>query len=321
MKIIQTRMFNKFVKCLPLGKSLVGKAYKTAIKKISSMYDIVIVGSDAVFNWNDIGLPNVYFLSGVDVIAKFAYAASAHMQRYEEVDNHTKNYLNKAFSDFCYLGVRDENTYRFVEKYVSNEIPIQHNCDPTIFLDMSFPEMDLIKKMKKNKFDFSKKTVFVMLMHPKYAKYVREYWGANVQIVALMDGNPDADVYLYDLNPFEWGHVFKYGAFLVTDYFHGTILGLKNMIPVLSIDASKYSGDSYQSKAYDLFYNRLNLPDFYVDSVELKETDCFDVFQNKISKIVKSYDSEQIKNALRGEADNYDLFRAKLEEVINGYEA
>ena len=40
-----------------------------------------------------------------------------------------------------------------------------------------------------------------------------------------------------------------------------------------------------------------------------------------VSKIVKSYDSEQIKNALRGEADNYDLFRAKLEEVINGYEA
>lgn len=317
----QTCVFNNFVKRLPLSRSLIAKSYKTVTKKISSMYDIVIVGSDAVFNWNDIGLPNIYFLSDVNIKAKLSYAASAHLQRYEDIDEQTKNYLNKSLSDFCYLGVRDESTHHFVKKYVSEAHTLQHNCDPTIFLEMNFPEMNLIKKMKKNKFDFSKKTVFVMLMHPQYAKYVRKYWGDGIQIVSLMDGNPDADVYLHDLNPFEWGHVFKYGEFLVTDYFHGTILGLKNMIPVLSIDASKYSGANYQSKAYDLFHNRLKMPEFYIDAFELKENACFEVFEDRVLKIMKEYDPERVEKALNLEAVGYDSFRAKLEEVIKGYES
>lgn len=319
-KFHQTMVFNKFIKTLPLSKSLVGKPLKTIVKKISSSYDIVIVGSDAVFNWNDIGIPNVYFLSDVNVKAKLSYAASAHLQRHEDINDSTRNYLKTAFSDFNYLGVRDENTYRFVEKYASDTVPIQHNCDPTILLEMNFSEMNLLKKMKKNKFDFSKKTVFIMLMHPQYSKYVRKYWGEDVQIVALMDGNQNADVYLHDLNPFEWGHVFKYGMFLVTDYFHGTIMGLKNLIPVLSIDTSNYSGASYESKAYDLLHRRLNLPMLYASSSELRETGCYSIFEKRVSQIIKNYSQEEVQAALTGEAQNYNSFIDRLKEVINNNE-
>lgn len=319
-KIVQTKIFNKALKKLVLSESLISVSNKKVDDYITKHYDVVIVGSDAVFNWKDLGLPNPYFLKDVKNKFKLSYAASSHLQNFYDISNKDRTYLQEALNDFQYIGVRDDNTNDFVKMFLNNK-NVQHNCDPTIFLDMKFDQMDLIKKLKKHKFDFSKKTIFIMLMKSDYAKYVRRYFGDEYQIVALMDGNKYADKYLYDLNPFEWAKVFKYGSFLITDYFHGTIMGLKNGIPVLSIDSSGYGKDGiYESKAYDLLYKRLELPELYIRSDSIDGDSGYNCFTQRIKIIDAMFDANIVKERIEKEAENYnglynELIRIKLSEA------
>lgn len=314
-KAIQTVVFNKFVNRLPLSKKFLGKKDSKAEKYINDNYDILIVGSDAVFNWNDIGLPNIYFAHGINTKYKLSYAASAHLQKYNDITDKQKEFLSAALFDFDYLGVRDENTMNFVANFADKE-KIVHNCDPTVFLKMDFPEDDLLKKLKKHKFDFKKQTIFVMLMHPKYAKFVKDRFGSEYQIVALMDDNPYADIYLHDLNPFEWAHVFSYGSLVVTDYFHGTMLSLKNGTPVLSIDASGYCDETYKSKAYDLFYERLDMPEIYLNSTEMDNGNGYKVFCKRVESILSNFDKEEVYKRLDKESLSYfNSFRNEISKM------
>lgn len=314
-KLRQTLAFQKALKRLKLSKSLLGATNGQVGTFVSKQYDVVVTGSDAVFNWNDIGIPNPYFLSDAKVKHKLSYAASSHLQKYHNITQEQKNYLHDALADFSYIGVRDESSYKFV-KFALGESRAVHNCDPTIFLDMNFDEMALQKKLRRHKFDFNKKTVFVMLMRSEYARFVRQYFGDDVQIVALMDGNKYADRYLYDLNPFEWAKVFKHGSFLVTDYFHGTILGLKNGIPVLSIDSSCYgmSGE-YESKASDLLQTRLQMPELYIHAEKLREDTGYEVFSKRISLIQKSFDATLLNERILQEQESYQSFADAMRKI------
>lgn len=315
-KYKQTKVFRKSLQFLKRSKELVAVSDKVLEDYIADHYDVVIVGSDAVFNWSDIGLPNPYFLNKFKNIWKLSYAASSHLQNYGNITKNEKEYLFDSLNDFSYIGVRDNSTERFVNSILENS-KARHNCDPSVFLELDFDEFDLRKKMKKCKFDFKKKTVFVMLMHPEYGEYIRKYFGNDCQIVALMDGNQWADIYLYDLNPFEWSHVFKYGECLITDYFHGTIFGLKNKVPVMSIDASKYNDHNYESKAHDLFFTRLNLPQYYVDARDIEGKDGYSVFSEKLDLILKNYDYSEIGLALEKEAEAYNDFHDMLSRVCS----
>lgn len=313
-KLRQTLVFNKFIKRLRLSKSLLGKERTDVEDYISKNYDVLIVGSDAVFNWNDIGLPNLYFAGDISVKYKMTYAASAHLQKYGLVNDAQKDYLKKSLDDFNYIGVRDASSEKFVMMFSENE-NINHNCDPTVFLDMNFPEDNLKKKLKKHRFDFNKKTIFVMLMHPQIAEMVRKHYGDEYQIVALMDGNKYADIYLYDLNPYEWAHVFSYGSMLVTDYFHGTMLSLKNGTPVISVDASGYCDDNYQSKAYDLLYTRLDTPELYVNMKDISGENGYDIFCLRADAVLNGFDKQAVAKKLEEEAKSFETFLDELKKI------
>ena len=316
-KIIQTREFKKAIRQLKLSKKMVCVSRESLGRYISNNYDTVIVGSDAVFNWSDIGLPNAYFLSGIHVKNKMAYAASAYLQNYNTVTDIQKRIIKSSLCDFKYIGVRDQSTFNFVCNYVEDKSIVEHNCDPSIFLDMDFDEFDLLKKLRKHNFDFNKKTVFVMLMNENYGAFVRKYYGENVQIVALMDGNRNADIYLYDLSPFEWAHVFRFGSFLITDYFHGTIFGLKNNIPVLSIDSSGYTDASvgYESKAKDLLCTRLNLPFIYVNKNELSGDLGYSVFSDCMAAIEKKFCVKELEERMSREASSFEKFAKAYSKI------
>ena len=133
-----------------------------------------------------------------------------------------------------------------------------------------------------------------------------------------MDGNRYADRYLYDLNPFEWAGVFSYGSFLVTDYFHGTILGLKNGIPVLSIDSSKYgTSGEYESKACDLLRTRLNMPQMYVPAETLQGENGFEEFSDRIRRIEESFNAAALAERIEKEKESCRGFLDALGKILN----
>lgn len=229
-----------FIACqqqLPLSQpQLIGDDIKEAADYLNERYDAVIVGSDAVWNWNSRGFPNVYFLKDYHG-KKFSYAASAHGLNYQDATEDQKAYLREAFSDFCYIGVRDTTTEAMV-KSVFPEAAVFHNCDPTVLLDIdTIPcDMDALKqKLIARGIDFTKPLIGLMA-GPSIGEAVKRHFGDRVQLVAVYAPNKYADVYLNDLTPFEWARVFSLFELTFTHYFHGTLLSLRNGTPVLPVE-------------------------------------------------------------------------------------
>lgn len=301
------KAFLKGLKKLPLGKRIISNNHKKAIRKICQQYDFVIVGSDAVFNWKENPIPNIFFFD-TDKCPHITYAASAHLNRYKDVTAEQKAYVTEALKKFSLISTRDAETERFVEFFGGGSSV--HNCDPTVLLEFDYNTDTLIDKMKRKGIDFSKPIVCVMLKDKSFGELTKKYFGEDYTIVALKTANPYADVFLDDLTPLEWSRVFSYAKITITDFFHGTLLSLKNGTPVVSIDSSGYSGE-YESKAKDLFYNRLSIPEFYMEAADKEQ------FLNRCAQIMQKDYTPIIQQALQQEARNFDDFCQRLSELLN----
>ncbi len=229
-----------FLSCqeqLPLSPfHLVDDDFSSLIAYMNDNYDAVIVGSDAVWNWVVRGFPNPYFLKDYRGI-KLSYAASVHGMVYQNMTEEQKKYLKEAFEDFYYIGVRDVATENMV-RYVCPDLPVHHNCDPTVLLDLNDVPCNreqLKAKMQSYGVDFSKPLVGIMAGE-SIGYDIKKHFGNSVQLVSVYEPNPYADVYLYDLSPYEWAHVFSYFKTTATHFFHGTLLTLVNHKPVTSVE-------------------------------------------------------------------------------------
>lgn len=262
LKTLIVQRDNAFGACqqqLPLSSpKLVSDDINAASEYLNERYDAVIVGSDAVWNWNTRGFPNVYFLKDYHG-EKFSYAASAHGLSFQDATPEQRDYLEESFSDFRYIGVRDCTTEQMVHS-VLPDAAVYHNCDPTVLLDMDSVPCDmeqLRQKLTRQGVDFSKPLIGLMAGESIGAA-VKRHYGNSVQLIALYAPNRYADVFLNDLTPFEWARVFSFFRLTLTHFFHGTLLSLKNGTPVIPIETVNSFSARNVTKIQDLM-TRLDL--------------------------------------------------------------
>ena len=297
--------FAKEYKKLPLSKRMISGNTKKVLEIIEKKYDYVIIGSDAVFNWQLDPIPNVYFFND-SRCNHITYAASAHLNKYRTATDEQSKYVCESLEKMKYIGVRDEETARFVKHFNPN-CETFHNCDPTVVLDMNYSVPSLKKKMEKAGISQDDKIIILMLKKDVYGKYIREAFGDKYKIVSVRKRNPFADVFLRDLTPLEWSKVFECAKLTVTDFFHGSLLSLKNGTPVVSIDTSGYT--DYESKAKDLFFTRLNLPEMFFDMNGEENTR--EHFIEKCKNLLESDCCDSIAGALEKESESFvDFCRA-----------
>jgi hypothetical protein len=268
------KSFKDILSALPLSEKFIENEVKDVCSYINSRYDMVITGSDAVFGKRK--LPNIFWLNGINVKHKASYAASAHGRDFDLISEEQIKLISSSIESFEYLGVRDYETEKMLLS-ANKEKEVFRNCDPSIFLDINDFDKNLINERK---IDFSvpkhKKVIGVMLHDNYINKKIKKKYGKTHFIVSLYRHNPYADIYLYDLNPFEWAKIFSKFDLLVTKYFHGSIFCLKNSVPVIAIDYSK-NVDKYCCKLNDLF-SRLDLINYYFkrkDIIVGKNENCF----------------------------------------------
>lgn len=254
-----------FVQCqetLPLSpEKIVSDDMSLISAYLNDNYDIIIVGSDAVWNWKVRGFPNVYFLKDFRGL-KLSYAASAHGLIYQQMTEQQKDYLSEAFSDFQYIGVRDVTTENMV-RYANPTLTPMHNCDPTMFLDLKTVPCDMNQlkaKMESFGVDFNKPLVGIMAGNT-IGYEIKKHFGHEVQLVSLYTPNQYSDVYLHNLTPFEWAHVFSLFKVTITHFFHGTMLSLVNKVPVVPIEQIGGFSAVNITKIQDLM-SRLSLPEW-----------------------------------------------------------
>lgn len=245
-----------FIPCqntLPLSKpQLITDDQAQAAAYLNERYDAVIVGSDAVWNWNVRGFPNVYFLKDYHG-RKFSYAASAHGLIYQNATAEQKDYLRQAFDDFSFIGVRDATTADMVHS-VLPEKEVIHNCDPTVFLPLEIVPCDmqaLRQKMERHGVDFSKPLIGLMAGESIGAE-IKHHYADHIQLIGLYSPNRYADVFLNDLTPFEFAHVFSFFKLTLTHFFHGTLLSLKNGTSVIPVETMNAFSAVNETKIKDL---------------------------------------------------------------------
>ena len=243
------------------SKKIISDDFKDMIEYMNDNYDVVVVGSDAVWNWNVRGFPNIYFLKDYKGI-KFSYAASAHGMIYQNMTEEQREYIKEAFSEFKYIGARDVTTENMI-KFADQSLEVNHNCDPTMFLDINAIPCDMEKlkeKLELKGVDFSK-TLVGLMAGEKIGREVKKRYGDKIQLIALYEPNKYADVYLNDLTPLEWSRVFSFFKLTLTHFFHGTMLSLKNLTPVIPVEFVSNFSAVNDTKIKDLM-NRLGLLDW-----------------------------------------------------------
>lgn len=249
---------------LPLSSE---KIYSNGIEElvdyINSSYDVVVAGSDAIWNYSVRGFPNPYFLAETVKPKMFSYAASCYGMNYERIPSFQQKEIKQILDKYVFLGTRDEESELFLKSIGCSKAPV-HTCDPTAFLDVDDLPIDreaLIKKMSSRGFDFTKKTIGVM-GGEKMCQMLRKMFGNQFQLVSLYNYNKLCDINLNDLTPYEWAYVFRFFSITITTYFHGTMLSLRNGIPVLSIALNTEYSLNHKTKVEDLL-GRLSLNDCY----------------------------------------------------------
>lgn len=258
-------LFDKNYHFLPLTKEkMVSDSYNESIDFIEKFnFDVIIVGSDAVWNDYQTNIPSVFYLDKKIQAHKLSYAASSYGMQYRDKGRDEIERIARAIDDFEFVGVRDDETERYV-KYLLGNKPVIHTCDPTLTLDLESLPVNIAKvkeKLEKYNIDFSKPIVGVM-GNPTIVDMVKKIYGCDIQIVSLFEKNKECTVPLLELEPFEWALVFSLFDVTFTSYFHGTIFSLKNGTPTITLEQNvKYSND-YITKTKDLL-RRLNLEDYY----------------------------------------------------------
>ena len=313
------KIFEEQLKSLRISDEyIVTDDEKQFFKKIKNKYDVVVVGSDAVFNWQIRTFPSPYFIAGDIGALKFSYAASSYGQEYTTVTDYQKKYIAEAWKKFDYLGVRDKATEEFV-KFADPSLVPHHNCDPTVFLDLaSVPsdEEELRNLFIKKGIDLNRPIIGIM-SQDWLGKTVREIFGNKYQIVAVFKDNQYADFYLENLTPFQWAKIFRYFSVTFTHFFHGNLLSLKNGTPTVVIENRSAYNAAHNSKVRDLMA-RVGLSDFcyYRDELPEKNDEIVKAVEDRITN--RADFQKRISEGLEKEAQSFYGFRDALKEALNG---
>ena len=306
--------FESVADMLPLSeRSIFADDTAELFPYINEAYDVVIAGSDAIWNYVTRGFPNPYFLDASVKCHKLTYAASCYGMSYEKIPEVQRVQIGKILNDYHFLGVRDDEAKKFVA-YVEAETPVAHTCDPTVFLDVEDLPIDvdgLIAKMKSKGFDFTKRTIGVM-GSSKMCSMVRKMYGNSVQIVALYNYHKDADVNLHDLTPYEWAYVFRFFHATITTYFHGTHLSLRNGTPVVCVALETEYSKNHKTKVLD-FLERIGLETWYFHSNY--ETTGFAEIKNQLDYFLKNDLREDIKSRMDCESESFRPFLEALRAI------
>lgn len=188
-------------------------------KKIDfSIYDVVIVGSDIVWNyeWDFLGHDPIYFGNDINVKKLISYAPSFGAVSPASI---IPQYVLKGLKKFKHISVRDENSARVIEKALG-VIP-KIVLDPTFLYDVRGYEKDA-----KVNFDFI--LVYAYQLREDEIQATIQYARENsLKTISVAYSNPWCDYNIVSVGPFEWLGYFKKAKHILTSTFHGTIFSIK----------------------------------------------------------------------------------------------
>ena len=299
------------------NERLVSDTHENAIEFINSQNcDLIVVGSDAIWNDAQTSKPNVYYL-GKQIKSKcVSYAASSYGMDYLTKSKEELEVIREAINCFQIIGVRDKATEDYM-KLLSVRAPVYHTCDPSIILNLEQDEFDIsriMRKLQEDGIDFSK-NVFCVMGGDWLGKIARDLIGGEAQLIALYEPNKYADLFLSDLSPFEWAKVFSLFTITFTHFFHGTLFSLKNGTPTISVEWENDYSYKYDTKILDVL-KRLKLENYRFTKKSVEENS--DLLRNHFHSVMSNmeYEKQRIYEGLTHERTTYNDFLSNIRRML-----
>jgi hypothetical protein len=262
--------FQNDLKKLPLTSVSIITNDKSDLLKfiLERKYDIIVVGSDAVWAYQKMTLDNPYWLFGdkLQGVFKMSYAASAYSTDFRNVPESDKLFIRKMISRFDYIGVRDTETRNFVQSIVP-ELNINLNCDPTFLLARSKDFITAENVLRKNFVKEGKPIVTFMTKNLPYIREIKNHIGRKYNYLHINHRDKHTDLFdvktrmLFNLSPLEWYNLYSKSVLNFSTYFHGIVLGIRNAVPTFGIDKTNFPYP-YVGK-YEQVMTDLDLRDYF----------------------------------------------------------
>lgn len=256
-------------------------------------YDLAIIGSDEVFNFNaksKWGFTSQLFGNIPEAKKIITYAACCGMTTTSHINSQIESTIRKYITKISDYSVRDQNTFEFLNYFVDSK-KINLHLDPVLIGNFD-------EEMEKNQDILNRlpKKYCIVYSYGNRIKDKHEIdeikrFCKNKRMKIITVGAPQFWAKnLVPMNPFEMLVAFKNAEFVITDTFHGTIFSSKysKRFAVLTRESNSF-------KLNDLI-ERLNIKDHKIVSMDdlnkiySIEKDC-----NKINKIL----NEQRKVSLK----------------------
>ena len=191
-------------------------------------YDLIIVGSDEVWNFNDIAYSPIKFGEGL-TCNHVTYSASAGGST--AVDKNIPDEVKRGIVGFRRIAVRDEKTEELVEKL--GGCKAVRTLDPVYLYDYKLKARDIIKKIAAEKPYI---LIYDCRLESKQIEALTNYAKENeYQILGAGEYRKwYATTSTTNITPYEWAYLFKNAVAVVTGTFHGTSFAIKYNRPFVS---------------------------------------------------------------------------------------
>lgn len=191
---------------------------------VSKNFDIIIVGSDQVWNTNLTKYDPAYLLDFA-TCKKASYAASFGVS---SVNDNDIEYFREALQKFNYISVREQEGAEIISKLIGQDVPIV--LDP-VFLLTKEQWTEVVGKKSKGVKDTKDYIVIYKFGKSKkmeeFAKRLSKENGYKIKMITMAK-RPMIGVHkVKAASPFEFLELMINSKYVVTNSFHGTSLSIQ----------------------------------------------------------------------------------------------
>jgi hypothetical protein len=224
---IKTAKFVRFQQGLPLTR-----LFSLHRPPAFSDYDLIVVGSDEVWNFAHPWLGGVPMFFGEALKPRRLASYAASFGNYDASRGLSSEWAER-LKRFSHISVRDDNSNALIETSLGSK--------PAMVLD---PCLQFLPEPQASSSRLIPSSPYVLVYGhaflPELVNEVREWSRSrNLRIVSVGYRNTWTDESLLTANPDDFVHLFKGATAVVTSYFHGCVFSLRFQRPFMA-QLSKY---------------------------------------------------------------------------------
>lgn len=217
IKQLRIHRFNQFIK---RNIAVSVKVYTDEnFHDLATDYDVLVVGSDQIWNTKLTNEDMHYFFDGIETVPKYSYAASIGLYDYPE---EIKSYISQNLSTFREISVREKSGKSLIDKMCGSEC-CRVDVDPTLLLDASQWQC-LCRKKRSRRYVFVYTVVFSKQILEEASQFAKE---RNLEVIYVGQYHKTPGV-KYILYPHieELLSLFYYADYVFVNSFHGTVFSI-----------------------------------------------------------------------------------------------